>query len=146
MKKNKISFTQLKKIIRESILDDSSYAEQLSAFGVKTLVFSLIVHIWHINCTSGTDHDTLREFYYFLEDKADSLLEATIGRSNIPVAGQIAVDYGEFGDFSIEEIKKYREETAALENFVKTDVGCSNILADIVERCDSVIFKLTRLD
>ncbi len=140
-----ISIGQLKRLIKESMLVDPSYTEQVSAFGVKTLVFSLVVHFWHINCTSDAEHNCLREFYYFLEDKGDALIETIVGRVNVPAVGQAVIDYGEFGDLSIEDIKRYRQEAEMVAAIVKDDAGISNIIADIIERCDNVIFRLTRL-
>ena len=140
-----MTFGQLKKLVRESIMVDQSFTEQISAFGVKTLVFSLVVHFWHINCTSDADHNCLRDFYYFLEDKGDALIEAIVGRVNVPAIGQAIIDYGEFGDISIEDIKKYREEAEAVAAIAKGDAGISHILGEIIEKCDNVIFRLSRL-
>ena len=140
-----LSVGQLKQLVKESIMADPTYCEQISAFGLKTLVFSLVVHLWHINCTSDADHNTLREFYYNLEDKGDALVEAIIGRTNVPVRGQIAVDYGEFGDISIEDIKNYRDEAERISMIAKNDPGIFHIVSEIIKECDNVIFKLTRL-
>ena len=136
---------QLKRLVKESIMADPVFTEQISAFGVKTLVFSLVVHFWHINCTSDADHNCLREFYYFLEDKGDALIEAIVGRVNVPAVGQAIIDYGEFGDLSIEDIKRYRNEAEAVAAIAKGDAGIYHILGDIIERCDNVIFRLSRL-
>jgi len=122
---------------------------KISDFGVKALLFSTLVHFWHLNCERNGQHTALADLYDSLEDNGDKILEAVIGQTKNPVSpSELEFEYGDlsFGDESINKIKEFRDEACDLEGTLEKNAGLANILADIVEDCDSAIYKLTRLD
>lgn len=122
---------------------------KISDFGVKALLFSTLVHFWHLNCERNGQHTALADLYDSLEDNGDKILEAIIGQTKGPVSpSELEFEYGDlsFGDEAINKIKEFRDEACELEGALEKNAGIANILADIVEDCDSAVYKLTRLD
>lgn len=128
---------------------DAGGLTKISDFGVKALLFSTLVHFWHLNCERNGQHAALADLYDSLEDNGDKILEAVIGQTKNPVSpSELEFEYGDlsFGDEAINKIKEFRDEACDLEGTLDKNTGLANILADIVEDCDSAIYKLTRLD
>lgn len=128
---------------------DAGGLTKISDFGVKALLFSTLVHFWHLNCERNGQHTALADLYDSLEDNGDKILEAVIGQTKNPVSpSELEFEYGDlsFGDEAINKIKEFRDEACDLEGTLDKNAGLANILADIVEDCDSAIYKLTRLD
>ena len=133
------------KIVKESV--DAESLDPIVSFANKAMFFAVLVHFWHLNCRKNGQHLALKDLYESLTDNADKLFEAVIGQTGNSVKVKNPdIDFkGEYTDKSIEEIKALRNETSKLEGEVKDNPGIANILADIVEDCDSAIYKLTRL-
>lgn len=128
---------------------DAGGLTKVSDFGVKALLFSTLVHFWHLNCERNGQHEALADLYDSLEDNGDKIIEAVIGQTKNPVSpSELEFEYGDlsFGEEAINKIKEFRDEACDLEGTLEKNAGLANILADIVEDCDSAIYKLTRLD
>lgn len=145
--KHKVTLTmgQLKRLVKESIEED---LQAVTIFASRVMFFSVLVHFWHLNCGRNGQHLALKDLYESLDDNADKLLEAVIGQTGDSVKiTNPGIDFkAEFSeDSSIAMIKELRADAVKLEASVEGNPGIANVLADIVEDCDSAIYKLTRL-
>jgi len=141
-----LTLSQLKRLVKESTESDEALKD-VAAFASKAMFFSVLVHFWHLNCDSNAQHLALKDLYESLDDNADKLLEAVIGQTGESVKIEKPdFDFtGEFTEESIEQIKAIKDEASKLEAAVEGNPGIANVLADIVEDCDSAIYKLKRL-
>lgn len=154
-------FVESKKTLKESdevaamgVASDSTSivtsqsADPIFDFGTRLLMFSVLVHIWHLNCRKYGQHLALKDLYEACDDAGDALLEAEIGIKN-EALNEFGYDLNgidlNFTEVSITRIAEYKEEA---ERLSRQDFGggISNILDDFAATCNSVIYKLKRLD
>ena len=135
-----------KNLVKESA-EATNSLKDVAAFASKAMFFSVLVHFWHLNCDSNSQHLALKDLYESLDDNADKLLEAVIGQTgeSIKITNPGFEFKGEFTEEAIGQIKAIKDEASKLEAAVEDNPGIANVLADIVEDCDSAIYKLTRL-
>lgn len=114
--------------------------------GSKILMFGLEVHMWHLNCSKNSEHLALKELYEACDDIGDRLLEATIGCTGKPVNIIYDNASSEYEKEScLTKIGNFRYRADKL--IGKTENGgIDNILGEFCEICNSVIYKLSRLD
>lgn len=118
-------------------------------FGCRLLFFSVLVHLWHLNCTVNSQHLALKELYEACDDTADSILEAEIGITGLPIdkCGGLS-DLSQydlsFNEGSLDQISNIVSEAEALSKQTDRN-GISNALDDFCQTCDSVLYKLKRL-
>ena len=141
-----LTLGQLKKLVKESA-EAAESLKDVAAFASKAMFFSVLVHFWHLNCGSNAQHLALKDLYESLDDNADKLLEAVIGQTgeSVKITNPGFEFKGEFTEEAIGQIKAIKDEASKLEATVESNPGIANVLADIVEDCDSAIYKLKRL-
>ena len=141
-----LTFGQIKRLVKESA-EATDSLKDIAAFASKAMFFSVLVHFWHLNCGSNAQHLALKDLYESLDDNADKLLEAVIGQigESVNITNPGFEFKGEFTEESIEQVKAIKDEASKLEATVEGNPGIANVLADIVEDCDSAIYKLKRL-
>lgn len=145
---SKVTLTlgQLKRLVKEST-EAADSLKDVAAFASKAMFFSVLVHFWHLNCGSNAQHLALKDLYESLDDNADKLMEAVIGQTgeSVKITNPGFEFKGEFTEEAIGQIKAIKDEASKLEATVEGNPGIANVLADIVEDCDSAIYKLKRL-
>ena len=133
----------------ESEDDSSDIGEdslsKVSQFGLKLLMFSVEVHLWHLNCNKHSIHVALQDLYDYLNYDADKLLEAVMGIDGKEVTISLKAPESEIGKWDescIEKIEKMNKEAEEL--ITGEHAGIDNILGEICEKFDAVIYKLKK--
>ena len=117
-------------------------------FGCRLLMFGVKAHIWHLNCTKYGQHLALKDLYEKCDEAGDALLEAEIGIVGAPI-DHFGFDLNganlDFSEASIDEIEAIKSSAEALASQGFGN-GINNILDDFCATCNSIIYKLKRLD
>lgn len=119
---------------------------KISDFGINLLFFATQAHFWHLNCEKNIQHVTLQDLYEKCEEYADKILESVIGITNAPCKPTMSeFDCGDlvYDESCISKIEKLKESAQELLDCEYE--GINNVLGDLCELCDEVIYKLKRL-
>ena len=126
-------------------MNDGTPMDPLFVFGAKLLMFGVQAHFWHLNCSKNAEHLALKDLYEACDDVGDRILEAAIGIAMKPAISQnLPMSNLYDSQTSVEEIANISNEAARLIG-VSGDAGMDNILGEFCETCNSVIYKLKRL-
>lgn len=133
--------------IAQDIEDFISDEDILISFGSRLLAFGVRAHFWHLNCNTDAAHLALKDLYEACDSTGDKLLESVMSQmTGIINSANISQDMFNslgFDSSSITEIIQLRNDAEDL--MAIANEGIKNILADFVETCDTVIYKLNRL-
>jgi DNA-binding ferritin-like protein len=97
-------------------------------------------HLLHWNTKSYSEHKALGEFYIALQDLADAVAEAVIGKYDL--TPKFPQTYYHPADNGMDELQGLKDYVAQTRTLLPQDSELQNLIDEIADQIDSTIFML----
>lgn len=139
------SFDKHHRVLTEDVVNGLQEAMQ---FGLDVMFKAQIFRVWHLSCSTHSEHVVLEDAYKALEGFADDIIESIMGITN-QAATDAQREYKVSLDpwdktLALQSIADIKNNATRLMNVLSGEEGLGSLLSDLIVELDKVVYKLIR--